>query len=95
VPALIKWKVTVTVAVVPLPTLTEPKFTGVLPQALSDPPQRAITKTAEKRNDRRSLLTFTDNLHSGFLFVTIFYSRFTGVMCSTSHPFHKHLFWEA
>jgi hypothetical protein len=35
-------------------------------QARTVPPQRAITETAETHNDRQSLLTFTDNLHSCF-----------------------------
>src|ERR1017187_9670030 len=35
-------------------------------QARTAPPQRAITEIAETHNDRQSLLTFTDNLHSCF-----------------------------
>ena len=35
-------------------------------QAGTAPPQRAITETAETHNNRQSLLTFTDNLHSCF-----------------------------
>jgi hypothetical protein len=45
-------------------------------QARTAPPQRAITEIAETHNNRQSLLTFTDNLHSCFL--SICYSRFTG-----------------
>ena len=43
-------------------------------QARTAPPQRAITETAETHNNRQSLLTFTDNLHSCFSSI---YSRFT------------------
>jgi hypothetical protein len=35
-------------------------------QARTAPPQRAITEIAETHNNRQSLLTFTDNLHSCF-----------------------------
>ena len=80
--------VTVAVSVTTLPDVTivtalPPDVTAIVvvvapgaAHARSAPPQRAITETAEAHNNRQSLLTFTDNLHSCFL--SICYSRFTG-----------------
>jgi hypothetical protein len=48
-------------------------------QARTAPPQRAITEIAETHNDRQSLLTFTDNLHSCFPSIMLLASHWLAV----------------